>query len=93
MSRNLKCGKRKTTSGPNGQLLKSIKISKTKEAGLRGACAHGLVLYLDTWLAMCSFNIAIFEVGVGNRSLTWAFSHRKESQPPTLTFQRLLGPT
>ena len=61
-SGNLKHGKRKRTSSPNGQFSKSTETSKTKEPWWR---AVELALYLVMWPAMCLlkiFNLAIFEV-------------------------------
>lgn len=66
-SSNLKHGKGKRTSGPNGQLSKSAKTSKTKPGWGEGE----LALYLVMWLGMCLFKIykiAIFEV---DASLKW----------------------
>lgn len=50
---------KKKNSSPNGQLSRSTKISKTKEHGGGGI---GLALYLVMWLAVCLFQIALFEV-------------------------------
>ena len=55
--------RRENTSGSNGQLLKSTKISETKELG-----DGGVGLYLIVGLALCLFEIAIFEA---DASLKW----------------------
>lgn len=48
-SRNLKYRKRKQTGSPNGQLLKSTKISKIKSLGGGGDLALYLVLKLPMY--------------------------------------------
>lgn len=58
----MKRKKKKTPSGPNGQLLKPSEVSKTKEQGVGMQNLHSLAHHLVMWLPICLFEKAIFEV-------------------------------
>ena len=58
------------------------KITKTWEPGWQVGTWHSLLLYLVTWLAMCLFEIAVFEVDV---SLKWISRQSKLKSDTCIT--------
>lgn len=79
---NLKWTMRKQTSSPNGQLLKSTKIPKTKEPGWAGS----LVLHLVTWPTLCSMRqaslkwVPLWKGNSSNQSLSQALALQKKKK-------------
>ena len=100
-SRNLKCQKRQQTDSPNGQLLKSTKTSKTENI-FKTVEKGGVALYLVMCLAMCVFEIAVFEIAVliplqnrclGNQSYVWHLHYSKTNHlPPKMSGRTLQCP-
>lgn len=79
---------RDKTSGPNGQLWKSTKISKGEEHGSGGRRGCGLALYRVVWLAMCLFERAIFEVNASTiKPEVRRFHYKEKSQLSGFTLQ------